>query len=354
MFVTRTCKLVIYPRARKLEGARYTYERHLKYVQHWVTQLYFNRSVNHLSTSGMGNLANQAQKTAREIIKRHLASGKATGNKSNVPLISQIGCRAKIEKSKNKGFDYWIYVEDSFKRVGRIQIPVKGHKRLNHWLSLGYELNPIAELCKDKNGKFYAIVFIQKEVAKATPKHVVLGVDVGITHSVSRSDGYLGIGCKDILLKARNANAERRRQGQYTKSIKTFMKQKLDIEAKRAVRVAQARGWSLAFEDPKVLANLKPSGRVAQWAKSYFANRATVLAQEQSVFVVSIYPSYTSQTCFKCGHRDSLSRVKSVFHCTACGNRTHADINAGRVIAQKGSENVLRIMNHKYKSGSVS
>jgi len=222
-------------------------------------------------------------------------------------------------------------------------------KRLKHWLSQGYDLNPNAEFCKDKNGKFYVIVFVQKEVAKATPKTTCLGVDVGITHSVSRSDGYLGVGCKDVLLKTRNANAERRRQGQYTKSIKTFMKQRLDIEAKRAVRVAQANGWSLAFEDPKVLANLKPAGRVAQWAKSYFANRATILAQEQSVFVVSVYPGYTSRTCSKCGHRDKLSRVKSVFHCTACENRTHADINAGRVIAQKGSESVLRIMNHKYK-----
>ena len=131
------------------------------------------------------------------------------------------------------------------------------------------------------------------------------------------------------------------------------MKQRLDIEAKRAVRVAQARGWSLAFEDPKVLANLKPAGRVALWAKSYFANRATILAQEQSVFVVSVYPGYTSQTCSKCGHRDRLSRVKSVFNCTACANRTHADINAGRVIAQKGSENVSRILEYRYKWNSV-
>ena len=297
----------------------------------------------------MGGLANRAQRSAQGILKAQLASTKATGNKSNVPSVQKIGCPASIEKSDSGVFDYWILIEDSFQRRGKIKIPVKGHKRLKHWLSQGYKLNPVVEFCKDKNGKFYVIVFVQKEVAKATPKTTCLGVDVGITHSVSRSDGYLGVGCKDALLKTRNANSERRRQGQYTKSIKTFMKQRLDIEAKRAVRVAQARGWSLAFEDPKVLANLKPAGRVALWAKSYFANRATILAQEQSVFVVSVYPGYTSQTCSKCGHRDRLSRVKSVFNCTACANRTHADINAGRVIAQKGSENVSRILEYRYK-----
>lgn len=130
------------------------------------------------------------------------------------------------------------------------------------------------------------------------------------------------------------------------------MKQRLDIEAQRAVRVASVLGMNLAFEDPKLLANLKPRGRIAMWAKSYFANRATVLAQELGVFVVKVFPPKTSQTCAKCLHCDPRSRVKSVFLCTACGNRTHADINAGRVIALKGSENVARIL--AYRSGSAS
>jgi len=192
---------------------------------------------------------------------------------------------------------------------------------------------------------------VQKEIEKATPKENTLGVDVGVTHSVSRSDGYLGLGCKKLLTRNRDRNAERRRQGHLKKSVKTFMRQRLDIEAKRAVRVAQARGLNLAFEDPKLLANLKPRGRIAMWAKSYFANRASVLAQELGVFVVKVFPPKTSQTCAQCQHCDSESRVKSVFKCTACGNRTHADINAGRVIARKGSENVARIL--AYRSGSA-
>ena len=86
-------------------------------------------------------------------------------------------------------------------------------------------------------------------------------------------------------------------------------------------------------------------------ARSYFANRASVVAQELGVFVVKVFPAKTSQTCAECSHRDPESRVKSVFKCTACGNRTHADINAGRVIARKGSENVARIL--AYRSGSA-
>ena len=352
MLVTRTAKLALYGNPGKLEGARYTYVRHLQFTQHWIIQLFFNKSVKSFTTRGMGQLANQAQHKAQGILKAHFESVRETGAKSNVPQVGQIGCPVGIEKSKESSFDYWLSIENTFEKCKKTRIPVKSHKRLNHWISQGYTLNPSAELHKDRNGKFYVIVFVQKEVEKAIPREKTLGVDVGVTHSVSRSDGYLGKGCKKLLRMNRDRNAERRRQGHLKKSVKTFMKQMLDREAKRAVRVAQVHRLNLAFEDPKLLANLKPRGRIAMWAKSYFANRASVIAQELGVFVVKVYPPKTSQTCAKCWHCDSKNRVKSVFQCTACGNRTHADINAGRVIAQKGSENVARIL--AYKSGSAS
>ena len=118
------------------------------------------------------------------------------------------------------------------------------------------------------------------------------------------------------------------------------LKQQLDIEARRSVRVAQDREQNLAVEDPKLLANLKPRGKIALWAKSYFANR------------VEVFPAKTSQTCSRCSHCDPESRVKSVFQCSAGGNRTHADMNAGRVIAQKGSVSVDKIL--AYRSGAAS
>jgi putative transposase len=355
MQVTRIAKLALYPNPGKLEIARYTYERHLKFAQHFVTQLYFRfrQGVKSLTTKGMGQLANQAQHKAQGILKAHFESSKETGNKSNVPQIKQTGCPAKIEKSKDSSFDYWLTLENLFSKMGRVSIPVKGHKRLTQWLQRGYKLNPAAEFHKDKNGKFYAIVFLQKEVEKANPRKKCLGIDVGIFHAVARSDGYLGRGCRKLLKLTRDRNAERRRQGHSWKSAKTFMRQMLDIEAKRAVCVALVTGQSLAFEDPKLLANLKPRGRIAMWARSYFARRVQVLAQEYGVFTVAVRPAYTSQTCSECGYCDAQNRVKSAFKClkVGCGNSTDSEINASRVIALKGSENVVKILD--YRSGSA-
>ena len=75
-FLTRTAKLAIYPNFGKLEGVKYTYARHLQYTQHWTTQLYFNRAVKSITTTGMGQLANQAQHKAKGILKAHFAAVK--------------------------------------------------------------------------------------------------------------------------------------------------------------------------------------------------------------------------------------------------------------------------------------
>jgi hypothetical protein len=112
MLVTRTSKLFIDANPGKLEGIRCTYAQHLKYTQHWVIQLYFNRAVKSYSTEGMGQLANQAQHKARGILKAHFESVKETGMKSNIPQVKQVGCPAEIEESEDSSFDYWVSVEN--------------------------------------------------------------------------------------------------------------------------------------------------------------------------------------------------------------------------------------------------
>ena len=44
---------------------------------------------------------------------------------------------------------------------------------------------------------------------------------------------------------------------------------------------------------------------------------------------------YSSQTCAACGHIDATSRARESFHCTVCGHRDHADVNAAKVLKQR-------------------
>ena len=330
----------MYPNFGKLEDLRYTSNKYQQYVQHFCNQLFFKFDGKLFSTKGLGQLANKAQYKARGIINALRKAALVTKEKTNIPEIKFQSSPGNIEISKDSSFDYWISFETQFSKK-LVRIPAKSHKRLNQFLKKGYILNPVCELVLQKNGKFQVRVYVQKEVKIPIPNKDTLGIDVGIIHMVTRSDGYIGKSARCVLYRQRDKNKERRRQGHLTKSIKTNLKQLLDIEARKAVHVAKQNGWSIVVEDPKVLANLNTK---LQWAKTYFAKRAAQLCEELEVFFWNVFPKNTSHTCAVCWHVDKKSRVKSVFSCTACGNRTHADLSASRVIARMGSVSIQNWM----------
>ena len=60
-------------------------------------------------------------------------------------------------------------------------------------------------------------------------------------------------------------------------------------------------------------------------------------ARAAGIRLISVWPARSSQTCSNCGSVDPKSRrTQNHFACTACGHEENADINASRVIAQRG------------------
>lgn len=340
MKVQRSYTLPIYANSVKLDTAKYTADRHLKYVNGYLGHLFFSEKKS-FSTKGLGFLANQAQHKALGIINALRAAAKETGAKTNVPVLSKICAPATIEKSKTVEFDYWLSISNQWTSAKKIRIPIKAHKSFNKALHEGWQLSANCEFV-NKNNRYYARVFVSKEVAKATPHFNTLGCDVGLTHSVCRSDGHKGHGLKKVRVQQRRRKAERQRQGHKISSKeKTVIKQLLDIEAKLAVRRSRSTSQSLVVESPKILANLR-TGKLHGWARSYFAHRCATLCAEQGVYMLALNPAYSSQTCAQCGHIDKWSRVsRDAFKCTACGYVAHADVNAAAVLAQKGTD-ILR------------
>lgn len=372
MLLSRMFLLKLSGNKSKTDTARYTYEKHLMYVRHWVNLLYFNGN-KAISTEGMGQLANQAQHRARAIIAAQTASTKATGNKSNVPQITRIGCPAKLGLSTTKDFDYWLLVENEFKKSGRIALPCQSHIRLNKFLKDGWTLNMESAELVYRGDVAYAHVCVQKEVDKAEPKTDTLGCDVGYRNSVSRSDGYVGKNTAKIIAKQRKKEKAQKRQdtlranrrhprrtieGQLwftkrplkkrhcSKKLKTVVKQILDAETRRAILVSKRGGKTLVVESPKVIANLK-SGSLQGWARGYFASRAAVLGAENGVFVWSVNPAWTSVTCNGCGKIERQSRVGSRFECVACGHVAHADVQAAKNIAQIGRRTLRALLKRR-------
>ena len=58
--------------------------------------------------------------------------------------------------------------------------------------------------------------------------------------------------------------------------------------------------------------------------------------------LVLVNPTYTSQTCSKCGYRDSRNREsQAVFECKRCHARINADLNAASNILERGLEHLI-------------
>ena len=336
--ITKNYKLQMDPNFGKLEDIRYSASRYKLFLQHFTTQLYYNSHIRFYSTKGMGTLANQAQKKAIGIVSGEKAATKALNKKSNCPQIKNLLTPATIQQSKDSSFDYWIRFNSQWEN--KVFIPAKSHTKLNQALREGFTLSSYCELFLDKNDKWYVRVFVTKEIDKAVPKSNSLGVDVGIVHAVTRSDHYFGPNLKPIIIKEKKARSERRRQGHKKVLVKTILKQRLDTEVNSAIIRCKHDSLNLIVEDPKTLANLK-AGSLQGWARCYFANRATVRAQEEQVWITYVYPKNTSITCNLCHNIDKRSRVnQSTFKCFGCGNTVNADYNAAINIARLGQERI--------------
>ena len=60
-------------------------------------------------------------------------------------------------------------------------------------------------------------------------------------------------------------------------------------------------------------------------------------ARKAGIRFISVWPARSSRTCSNCGTIDPKSRrTQNHFACTACGHEENADVNASRVIAQRG------------------
>ena len=58
--------------------------------------------------------------------------------------------------------------------------------------------------------------------------------------------------------------------------------------------------------------------------------------------LVLVNPAYTSQTCSKCGYRDSRNREsQAVFECKRCHTRMNADLNAASNILERGLSHLI-------------
>jgi hypothetical protein len=210
----------------------------------------------------MGVLANKAQKEAIDILKRERNLSKTLNKKESKPIFKFEMTPAVININKNSSFDYWITLNSQWKN--NVKIPTKSYSIINKKLkNEDWKLSKYCIIYKNiKNNKWKCKIFLTKEVEFPKPNKNFLGVDVGIIHATSRSDGYLGPNLKKIIKIEKDKQAMRSRQKYIIKKInlKSKVKQILDREVNNTINRAKRLEANIVVENPKILANLKVKG----------------------------------------------------------------------------------------------
>ena len=176
------------------------------WLWHYLPRFYTKGEDYVESTQGLGWLANQAMKHARQMLKAGRNAGIATGERFSCPQQVPLTCEAVLEPNAESTFDYWVKVTTG------PRLPAQTHRALKRALRKGGTLKKTCYIFESK-GALYARVFVAHEKPEAVDSGRYLGVDVGVNAGVARSDGYIGKSLRPVLRRAQQKHAEQRRQG---------------------------------------------------------------------------------------------------------------------------------------------
>ncbi|GAH89192.1 unnamed protein product, partial [marine sediment metagenome] len=71
-----------------------------------------------------------------------------------------------------------------------------------------------------------------------------------------------------------------------------------------------------------------------------FAQYLTYKAESANRILVKVNPAYTSQTCSKCGYRQTKKLSDRIHHCSYCSFETSRDYNAALNILTLGTQSL--------------
>ena len=232
-------------------------------------------------------------------------------------------------------------------------VTLQGRQRLEFgvpkfWEQVAQWRSTSADLCVDRAGQLWLHAVMQKEVAEVAPTGDVVGIDLGITHPATDSNGKFYGNTHWATVERRRKSHVSRLQSKGTKSARRRLKKlsgtrnrfrsDCDHVISRQLVDSLKAGDTIVFED---LVNIRGRSKLGKqmrerlhtWSFDRLQFCVGYKALERGITVDFVDPRFTSQKCWKCGHIDRGNRVtQSGFTCLSCGHSDNADVNAAKNI----------------------
>lgn len=245
-------------------------------------------------------------------------------------------------------------------RWGRVFVPKVG------WVKFRWTRHPgdpkSYRVERDAAGRWWIAFAVIPEPTPAPGNGSVIGVDLGVTHAFTMSDGETVdapslskpekarlLRLQRKLARQQKGSARRERTKQQIAKVRhREVNRRKDTVEKLTTRLA-AEHDLVRIEDLKIASTTRsargtvehPGTNVAQKRglnrailRSGWGLFAERLDDKAPGRVERVPAAYTSQRCHPCGHTCSENREsQAVFRCKSCGHRDNADVNAAKNIA---------------------
>ena len=263
-----------------------------------------------------------------------------------------------IEPSETPAFDFWLRI--STLEAGKpIRVPMSLHGRAAEAIAEFPKLCTGVTLNK-RDGQWYATWVVERRGPKPKASAVV-GVDIGMTHIVSTSEGKrYGQVSLELRRRVERSAEKRRRQPKRNAGRKKQGQPTVDLNDHRAEAFARneiGRALNQMLDDlPEGAAVALEHLRVSDMRfKSRQMNRALRASQlgyardklkfkldERGLRYRSVQPAYSSQQCSQCGFTFPMNRrSQDKFVCLWCGYEANADENAASNLAERFGDEEL-------------
>jgi len=223
-----------------------------------------------------------------------------------------------------------------------------------------YQLKQIKRVRVVRRADGYYVQFCldQERIQKREPTNKTIGLDVGLTHFYTDSNGqtvdnprYLRKSQKALkrlqrkLYRTKKGSKNRVKvRNRLSRKHLKVSRQRKDFAVKLARCVVQSNDL-VAYEDLEVrnmLQNSKLSKSISDAAWSNFRSWLEYFGKVFGVVTVAVPPHYTSQNCSKCGEVVKKSLSQRTHRCPHCGHVQDRDWNAAINILELG----LRTVGH--------